>query len=306
MTSVAESDLLHMLMDNVPDAIYFKDLQSSFICINRALALRFGLSDPAEAVGKTDFDYFSEAHARQAYLDEQEVIRIGRPLVAREEAEYWPDGRMTWASTTKLPLRDRDGSIIGTCGISRDITYRKQTETALRRAKDSAEASLQHTRRIVDSAYDAYAAMDADGVIVDWNRQAELTFGWPRELAIDRLLHELLILPRFREAYRRVGDDMGLLRELIDVFLADCPRVWQKVRDALAEGDAHQLSRAAHALKGSVGNLAAHPACEAAQQLELLAAKGDLTHAVEAARKLELELERLKPVLRELELSAGK
>jgi two-component system, sensor histidine kinase and response regulator len=201
MTSVGESDLLYMLMDNIPDAIYFKDLQSRFICINRGVALRFGLSDPADAIGKTDFDYFSEAHARQAYLDEQEVIRTGRPLVAREEAEYWPDGRMTWASTTKLPLRDRAGTIIGTCGISRDITHRKQTEAALRQAKDSAEASQQRTRLIVDSAYDAYVAMDANGIIIDWNRQAELTFGWPRELAIDRLLHELLIPPRFRDVH---------------------------------------------------------------------------------------------------------
>src|SRR5579864_5781401 len=131
MTSISESYLLYVLMDNVPDAIYFKDLESRFIRINRGMAKLFGLSDPAEAVGKTDFDFFSEEHARQAYLDEQEVIRTGRPLVAREEREYWPDGRVTWASTTKLPLRDRDGAIIGTFGISRDITHLKQTEKSL-------------------------------------------------------------------------------------------------------------------------------------------------------------------------------
>ncbi len=145
MTSVADSDLLHVLMDNVPDAIYFKDLQSRFIRINRGLARRFGLADPAEAIGKTDFDFFSEEHARQAYLDEQEVIGSGKPLVAREEKENWPDGRVTWASTTKLPLRDRDGAVIGTFGISRDITRRKQLDAALREAKDLAESSQQRT-----------------------------------------------------------------------------------------------------------------------------------------------------------------
>jgi two-component system sensor histidine kinase/response regulator len=132
MTHISESYLLHVLMENVPDAIYFKDLQSRFIRINRGLAQRFGLSDPAEAVGKTDFDFFSAEHAQQAYLDEQEVIRTGRPLVAHEEAEYWPDGRVTWVLTTKLPLRDQGGAIIGTFGISRDITYLKQTEKSLR------------------------------------------------------------------------------------------------------------------------------------------------------------------------------
>ena len=117
--------------------------------------------------------------------------------MAREEAEYWPDGRVTWASTTKLPLRDRDGAIIGTFGISRDITHRKQTEDGLAtRPRPVAEASQQRTRLIVDSAYDAYVAMDANGVIIDWNRQAELTFGWPREEAVDRLLHERIIPPR--------------------------------------------------------------------------------------------------------------
>jgi two-component system sensor histidine kinase/response regulator len=203
MTTVHERDLLHTLMENVPDAIYFKDLQSRFLYVNRGLADRFGLADPAEAIGKSDFDFFTEEHARQAYLDEQDVIRTGQPLVAREEKEQWPDGRVTWASTTKLPFRDRDGVIIGTFGISRDITQRKKTETILREIMEAAEASERRTRLIVDSAYDAYVAMDAEGFIVDWNRQAELTFGWPRELAVGRLLHEIIIPPSHREAHVR-------------------------------------------------------------------------------------------------------
>jgi PAS domain S-box-containing protein len=201
MMTIHEQDLLHTLMENVPDAIYFKDQESRFICVNRGLANRFGLSDPAEAIGKTDFDFFTEEHARQAFLDEQEVIRTGRPIVGREEKEEWPDGRITWASTTKMPFRDRNGVLIGTFGISRDITHRKQAEAALREVKDAAEANERRTRLIVDSAYDAYVAMDADGRIVDWNRQAERTFGWSRAEAVGRPLHEVIIPPAYREAH---------------------------------------------------------------------------------------------------------
>jgi PAS domain S-box-containing protein len=123
--------------------------------------------------------------------------------VAREEKEVWADGRVSWASTTKMPLRNGGGVVVGTFGISRDITHRKKSDADLRQAKELAEASQQRSRLIVDSAYDAYVAMDANGFIIDWNRQAEQTFGWPREQVVGRLLHEVIIPPSYREAHVR-------------------------------------------------------------------------------------------------------
>src|SRR5262249_13995498 len=111
-------------MDNVPDSIYFKDRQSRFTRINRYAAARFGVDSPAQAVGQTDFDFFTEEHAAKALHDEQEIIRTGQPLVNVEEKETRADGDVRWISTTKLPLRDRDGNVVGTFGISRDITER--------------------------------------------------------------------------------------------------------------------------------------------------------------------------------------
>ncbi len=88
-----ERELLRALMDNLPDYIYFKDLQSRIIRTNLAHAKAFGLSDPAQVVGKTDFDFFTAEHAQQAYSDEQEVVNTGKPMMAKEEKETWPDGR---------------------------------------------------------------------------------------------------------------------------------------------------------------------------------------------------------------------
>jgi PAS domain S-box-containing protein/putative nucleotidyltransferase with HDIG domain len=140
-----EQDLLRALMENATDQVYFKDRDSQFIRISKAQADRFGLMNPAQAEHKSDFDYFDEEHARQAFLDEQEVIRTGRPLVDLEEKETTPSGRVSWVSTTKVPLRDKQGQIFGTFGISRDITERKQLEEAMRQAEENFRRSLDES-----------------------------------------------------------------------------------------------------------------------------------------------------------------
>ena len=136
-----ERYLLHALMDNLPHNIYFKDAKRRFIRINKALATLFGMADASQAIGKSDWDYFTEEHARQAMVDEQEILRTGQPMVDKEEKETWADGHTTWAVTTKMPLRDEEGRVVGTFGISRDITERKQTAEALQIAKEAAEAA---------------------------------------------------------------------------------------------------------------------------------------------------------------------
>jgi PAS domain S-box-containing protein len=127
-----ERDLLFALMDNIPDAIYFKDKKSRFIRASKALAKKIGLSAPTELIGKTDFDLFTKEHAQQAFEDEQRILRTSVPEIGIEEKETWPDSRISWVSTTKMPLRDNTGAVIGTFGVSRDITKRKTMEDALR------------------------------------------------------------------------------------------------------------------------------------------------------------------------------
>jgi phosphoserine phosphatase RsbU/P len=139
--------LLQALMDNIPDAIYFKDLRSRYLMINRSKARKHGLTDPLAARGKSDADYFSTPHARQALADERHILRTGKPIENFEEVETWPDGSETWASTTKVPLRNQSGQLVGTFGISRDITKRKHAEQAL---AESTRQLHEKTRQIED------------------------------------------------------------------------------------------------------------------------------------------------------------
>ncbi|MBV9873149.1 MAG: SpoIIE family protein phosphatase [Verrucomicrobia bacterium] len=128
---VRERFLLKTLMDTLPDHIYFKDSESRFIAVNRATAALFGFEDPTDVLGKTDADLFAREHAQAALRDEQEILRTGQSLVNMEEKETWPDGHETWVSTSKLPLRDPHGHIVGTFGLSRDITEKKRAEEKL-------------------------------------------------------------------------------------------------------------------------------------------------------------------------------
>lgn len=136
-----ERYLLNALMTNVPDSIYFKDIDGRYLRINPAKAHSSRLSSPDEAVGRSDFDFFSPEHARDAFADEQRILATGESLVSKEEHVSYPDGRSRWMSTTKLPLRGVDGRVIGTFGVSRDITATKAAQAALQEAAEAAQAA---------------------------------------------------------------------------------------------------------------------------------------------------------------------
>jgi PAS domain S-box-containing protein len=173
-----EQFLLQALMNNVPDHVYFKDRDSRLIRISKAQAQAFGVSDPAQAVGKTDFDFFTEEHARQAYEDEQAVMRTGQP-VSKEERETWAGRPDTWVSTTKVPLRDAAGNVVGTFGISRDITERKRAEEE--------KAELEARNRQLQKA-ESLSRM-AGAIAHHFNNQLQAVL-LNLEMAKDDLLHD--------------------------------------------------------------------------------------------------------------------
>lgn len=167
-------NLLQSLLENIPDFIYFKDKQSRYVKCSKALALRFGLQSPDEMIGKTDFDFFTEETASEAFKDEQEIIATGKPLVNKIEKKTDFQGKIVWTSTTKAPLRDSTGDIVGVVGINRDVSSDIHKQEQLRQNQDQLEhqiaertADIQHERRllstIVNNLPDAIYAKDVQG-----------------------------------------------------------------------------------------------------------------------------------------------
>jgi len=151
-----ERNIFGALMATVPDRIYFKDDRSRFVRINPAMASLFKLAGPEDAVGKTDFDFFTREHAEQAFADEQEIMRTGTPVIGKVEKASLPDGRIGWILTTKLPLRDQSGQIIGTMGLSRDITH-------IKRIEDELAAERNILRNVIENIPDPIFVKDAHG-----------------------------------------------------------------------------------------------------------------------------------------------
>ncbi len=120
-----DMDLLHALIDNIPDHIYIKDRNSRFILANQKIAYNWGLKSGSLMVGKSDHDFYPKKLADKYYQNEQEIIRSGKSLIGIEEKTIDENGKEIFLSTTKTPLKDKKGNIIGIVGIGRDITDRK-------------------------------------------------------------------------------------------------------------------------------------------------------------------------------------
>ncbi|MDW3209385.1 MAG: methyl-accepting chemotaxis protein [Reichenbachiella sp.] len=181
-----EKMLLDALLDYMPDTIYFKDLESKFIRNSMSHAKQMGLDNPRELIGKSDFDYFGE-HAQRAFDDEQRIIKTGEPILNLEEEVDKKDGDTVYVSTTKLPLKDKDGNTIGTYGITRDIT---QIKIATKREGEIRQQQMQEHLAMIKKQNDLFgdilnlvdykiALKDPNGVIYLVNDAVAKDFGCP-------------------------------------------------------------------------------------------------------------------------------
>jgi PAS domain S-box-containing protein len=169
-----ESDLLHALLDYVPDSIYFKDRHSRFLRASASISHWFNVTSPEDVIGKTDFHFYPADYAEATFADEQRVIGTGQPLVGKLERRELPDGAIRWSSTTKLPLRDHYKRIIGTCGITRDVTDLKQLEETL-------AAERNRLRGVLDNLPDPIYVKDTEGRYVLDNKAHARFLGVPSE-----------------------------------------------------------------------------------------------------------------------------
>ncbi len=123
-----ERQQLRTLIDTIPGQVYFKDTEGHMLVVNQAQARLLGAASPEELIGKTDFDYFPEELASKYYQDEQEIIRTGQPMINVVEPTVDPFGKRIWLSTSKVPLRDARGQVVGIVGIGLDVTAQKEAE----------------------------------------------------------------------------------------------------------------------------------------------------------------------------------
>ncbi len=208
-------------MDNLlatPEVrVYFKDLQSRFLLVSAGCAATLPMGHALEELnGKTDFDFYSEEHAAAAFSDEQEIIRTGVPMVGKLERETFQERADAWVSTSKMPLRDQHGRIMGTFGITRDVTAQIQAEKALSyHVLHDPVTGLANRVSLMDRLKQALAALERlPGrlavlfVDLDHFKEVNDTFGHD---AGDRVLAEtgrrLLHFSRRADTVARLGGD---------------------------------------------------------------------------------------------------
>jgi len=141
---VEERNLFRTIIDNLPDYIYIKDTDSRYIVSNKAHARFLGKETPEGVIGRTVFELFPRELAENYAADDQKIIKKGQPLLIREEHSVDPRGNKVWNLTTKVPLRDSDGKVVGLVGIARDITERKKMDSKLRESENKYRTLLEN------------------------------------------------------------------------------------------------------------------------------------------------------------------
>jgi diguanylate cyclase (GGDEF)-like protein/PAS domain S-box-containing protein len=229
-----ERTCMRNLLYSTEERVYFKDLRSRFLLVSAGWMAAIAPDRTLEEiVGKTDFDFFSKEHAAAAFEDEQQIIRTGEAIVGKLERETFHNGTSPWVSTTKMPLRDERGQIIGTFGISRDVTAQIKAEKALAyQVLHDPVTGLANRAALMDRLSQALAGLERQPgrlavLYVDLDHFKKINDSFGHE-AGDQVLAEvgrrLSLLSRKADTVARLGGDefvvlCGNLRDDDDVGL---------------------------------------------------------------------------------------
>lgn len=148
--TIARDQLLQLIMDNIPQYIFWKDLDSVYLGCNKNFAKAAGFDDPADVIGKNDYDLPWKKEETEFFrMVDQRVMKSGKAELNLEEPQLQADGREAWLRTNKVPLKDESGSVIGILGTFEDITEKKQSEVSLKRYSHQLEEMVaQRTEEI--------------------------------------------------------------------------------------------------------------------------------------------------------------
>ena len=220
----SERRMLRALIDNIPDFMYVKDTGSRFVIANIHLARVVGVEMPEQMLGKTDFDFFPRDQAASFYEDEQKVIRTGQPICNREEKGTGITGNEIHILTTKVPLLDSEGHIIGIAGVGHDISARKKMEMALREAE-------QNYRGIFDKAVFGIFQSTKDGRFLSVNPSMAFSLGYnsSEELiaSITDISQQFFVSPKRGVEFMLVMDKVGGVKNFeCEVYCKDGCKIW--------------------------------------------------------------------------------
>lgn len=196
--------MLQLVLDSIPVQVFWKDRNSVYIGCNRQFARDARFEDPGQVVGKTDFDMWWRDYAQQSIESDQEVLETGCIKLAYEKERITPEGYVIWLSTSKVPLTDIDGNIIGVLGVYENITQRKNADAE----RQVLQQQLQHAQKM-----EAIGQLTG-GIAHDFNNILASIMGFTG-LAIDKYANQV--------------DDK------LDLYLNEVYRAGERARDLIAQ-----------------------------------------------------------------------
>ena len=256
------------ILNNIPDYAWLKDRQSRFVAVNKAFGQACG-TKPDDIVGKTDLDVWPQKLAERYRADDNEVMESGRRKVVDEPLDD-ADGRRTWIETIKTPIHDENGEVIGTAGIARDITERRQAQVALQESEERFAKAFHNSPDAI------VITLASDGTIIEANESFFRMSGYERREVIGFTAVELGLWadPQDREQYLQAMQKTGSVRDLEYAYRIKSGEI--------------RLGR----VSGSLINLGGEPC--------VLGTIRDITESKKAAEALQAEKERLVVTLRSI------